>query len=70
MYVKYKLAEQHKDHASMPRWDDSDPHERLSMGKSFGLSDNDVKNFNEKTTPKKRRTGAGSTLDGLMGENA
>lgn len=70
MYVKYKLAEQHKDHANMPRWDDSDPHERLSMGKSFGLSDNDVKNFNEKTAPKKRRTGSGSTLDGLMGGNA
>jgi len=66
MYVKYKLAEQQDNYKNMPRWDDTDPHEKLSLNKVFSLSDNDVSTLNEKTAPKKKKKSSGGTLDNIM----
>jgi len=66
MYVKYKLAEQQDDYKNMPRWDDTDPHEKLSLNKVFSLSDNDVSTLDEKTAPKKKKKSSGGTLDNIM----
>lgn len=64
MYIKYKVAEQSDDFRNFMRWDDTDPHEKLSLNKVFNLSDLDVNNFNEKTTPaSKKRKSSGGTLD-------
>ncbi len=64
MYVKYKVAEQSEDFQNFNRWDDSDPHEKLSLNKVFNLSDLDVNNLDEKTSPKKKgKKSSGVTLD-------
>jgi hypothetical protein len=64
MYVKYKVAEQSDEFRNFMRWDDTDPHEKLSLNKVFNLSDLDVNNFNDKTTPaSKKKKASGGTLD-------
>jgi len=59
MYIKYKMVEQSNEFKNFPRWDDRDPHEKLSLGSSFRLSDNDIEKFSpkkKKTTTKKKKT--------------
>lgn len=66
MYVKYKLAEQSDEFQHFNKWDDTDPHEKLSLNKVFNLSDLDVNNLDEKTAPKKKgKKASGGTLDFL-----
>tara|TARA_Y100000034_G_scaffold71446_1_gene86187 strand:+ start:1272 stop:1868 length:597 start_codon:yes stop_codon:yes gene_type:complete len=75
MYIKYKLVEQSDEFRNFPRWDDRDPHEKLSLGKSFGVTENDIEKFSpkkKKKIAKKKKTAiknknkGGSTLDGLV----
>ncbi len=78
MYIKYKLVEQDPDLRNYMKWDDRDPHEKLSVQKQFRLSDNDVSKFepagkSKKKTKKKaskkktkKSNGSGGTLDFIM----
>ena len=61
MYIKYKLVAQSDEVSNFMRWDDKDPHEKLSPQKVFGVSDNDIEKFTpkkkkKKTTTKKKKT--------------
>ena len=78
LYVKYKLAETMEDFQNYISWDDTDPHEKLSLNRKFGVSENDIENFKsgskkktakkkttkKKTTKKKKDTGG--TLDDIL----
>lgn len=56
MYIKYKLVEQSNEIGNFMRWDDRDPHEKLSPQKVFGVSDNDIDKFSPKAKKKKKKT--------------
>lgn len=80
MYIKYKVAEQSDDFRNFLRWDDTDPHEKLSLQKSFNVTDNDLEKFkskkktsSKKTTVKKKvskkktsKKNTGATLDSFI----
>ena len=79
MYIKYKLVEQSPDFNGFMRWDDKDPHEKLSPQKAFGVSDNDINKFTskggnkkkkvepkKKKTTKKGKTSQKGTLDDVL----
>lgn len=73
MYVKYKLIEQSDEFNNFPRWDSTDPHEKLSLNSQFRLSENDIdklsgKKDDKKKSPKKKtkKKKGGGTLDSLM----
>ena len=55
MYIKYKLVEQSPDFNGFMRWDDRDPHEKLSPKRAFGVTDNDIDRFSSKGSNKKKK---------------
>jgi len=64
MYVKYKVAEKSEDFKNFLRWDDTDPHEKLSLNKMFNLSENDIDKFTKGN--KKGGKSGGATLDSVL----
>lgn len=64
MFVKYKMAEKSDEFRNFMKWDDSDPHEKLTLHKMFNLSENDINNFIKGNKKKGRPTG--STLDSCL----
>jgi hypothetical protein len=71
LFVKYKLAETMEEFQNYIQWDDSDPHEKLSLNKKFGVSETDIENFTtgkKKTSKnkKKKKDNKGGTLDDIL----
>jgi hypothetical protein len=67
MYVKYKLAEQSPDFKNFMKWDDKDPHERLSLNETFKVTEKDISNFSPNKSKKKSNKKKG-TLEDILPE--
>ena len=64
MFVKYKMAEKSDDFRNFMRWDETDPHEKLSLHKMFSLTENDLNKFSGATGKKDKNKGG--TLDSVL----